>query len=108
MRGWTTFAALALITLLPLGLSAQEEVNAGDTVTVNTLNDRARLCPVPNCGSGEHIARISTDTRLVVEKAREVETGMFCIRWFRVTVHDVTGWISEFSTDVAFDKPKRC
>lgn len=68
----------------------------GPTVTVVTQNDRARLCPQPNCGTGEQLARILTGTTLSVIDSRSVKTGMQENRWYRVRYEGQEGWISEF------------
>lgn len=102
---------LATVGILLLAVTTTmdaQEVVPGDTVQVVTLEDRARLCPDPNCGSGEHIARVPTDVRLAVQDTATVEGGVYCIRWFQVTLAEDTGWLSEFDTDAAPEKPRKC
>lgn len=85
-----------------------QEVVPGDTVQVVTLEDRARLCPAPNCGSGEQLTRVPTETRLVVGDTATVDGGFYCIRWFQVTLGDQTGWLSQFDTAAAPEGPRPC
>lgn len=73
------------------------------TLTVVTTNDRARLCPRPNCGSGEQLARVPTGTTLPILGSRPVSSGMQEIRWYRVRLEGDEGWLSEF--DVNADSP---
>jgi hypothetical protein len=77
------------------------EVKQGDTVSIVTPGTVARLCPYPNCGQNEHIARIPKGTVLQVEGIMEVKSGILAVEWFEVTYKGKRGWISVYDTDKA-------
>lgn len=81
-------------------------------ITIATADDRARLCPQPDCRQGAESARIQTGTSLVVEGTSLVCQPLWDVTWFKVTYQGSSGWVSQFNTDEPEpehrDRPKRC
>lgn len=73
---------------------------AQESLIIVTPRDRARLCPVPNCGEGELVTRIPTGTTLQIMDRRAVPSGPMSVSWFEVHHSGSAGWVSEFDTDL--------
>lgn len=101
MRHFTIQACIILYLSLVLFSSQvlSGEVNQGDKVTIITPDVNARLCPSPNCGSNQHIARIPKGTMLEIQGIMKVKNRMFSVKWFEVTYNGKRGWISIYDTD---------
>lgn len=80
---------------------AAGKAGASDTITVVTVNNRARLCNAPNAGENGTLARINTGTKLKVLDATSVRLPAWNVTWYKVTHKGKTGWVSEFDTDRA-------
>jgi hypothetical protein len=78
----------------------------GEMIKIITLNDRARLCPKPNCEEGEHLLRIPTNTELKVESFVRQRMPLWDVIWYKVTYKGKQGWISEFDTNKAPSQPR--
>lgn len=90
-----TFIIVSLLTAA-LSVSAKQEL----MVKVLTLNDRARLCPNPDCSQDSEIARIKTNSILSVTTTKTVKKGFMKAKWHKVTYDGQTGWISEYNIKV--------
>ncbi|MCE5271966.1 hypothetical protein LLH00_11880 [bacterium] len=78
----------------------QNNIHA-DTITILTIDNRARLCPYAQCGQDEEILRILTGTKLKVEDFIVIEGPMYNVIWYKVKYKGKEGWVSEFDTDKA-------
>lgn len=76
------------------------------TLTVVTLDDRARLCPKPDCEEGQELIRLPTGVVLEVEAQRWIRLPRWDVIWFQVRYEGRRGWVSEFNTDLAPEKPR--
>ena len=72
-----------------------------DTITIVTVNNRARLCPQPNFGQGQELLRIPTGTKLEVLGRSIVQNRLIRATWFKVSYNGKVGWVSQFDTDKA-------
>ncbi|MBW7996248.1 MAG: SH3 domain-containing protein [Candidatus Glassbacteria bacterium] len=77
-----------------------------DTITIVTVDNRARLCPQPNCGQGQELLRIPTGTKLEVQSKTTIRLPAWNVIWYKVTYNGKTGWLSEFDTDKAPAEPR--
>ncbi len=77
-----------------------------DVIRIVTLNNRARLCPKPNCGQGQEILRIPTNTKLEVQSKTFVNLRLWNVIWYEVIYKGKRGWVSEFDTDKAPAQPR--
>ena len=78
---------------------AADKAGASDTITVVTVNNRARLCNAPNAGENGTLGRINTGTKLKVLDTTSVRLPAWNVTWYKVTYKKKTGWVSEFDTD---------
>jgi len=68
----------------------------GQTIEVVTPDDRARVCPYPFCGEGEHIARVKTGSKFEIIDYVKKQWGYA----IEISYKGKVGYISEF--DVKF------
>ena len=94
---------LGILVMLPCVASGvyASDVKQGNKVTIVTPGTVARLCPHPNCGQNQHIARIPKGTILEAQGIMDVKRGILTVKWFEVTYKGKRGWISIFDTDKA-------
>lgn len=76
------------------------------TLTVVTLDDRARLCPKPDCEEGQELARLPTGLVLNVQAEKSIHLPRWEVIWFQVSHEGRRGWVSEFETDLAPQTPR--
>lgn len=76
------------------------------TLTVVTLDDRARLCPKPDCEEGRELARLPTGVVLEVQDERSIRLPRWDVIWFQVSYEERVGWVSEFETNLAPQTPR--
>ena len=76
------------------------------TIRIVTLDNRTRLCPKPNCGQGQEILRIPTNTKLEVQSKISINLGSWNVVWYEVIYKGKKGWVSEFDTDKAPAQPR--
>jgi len=76
------------------------------TIRIVTLDNRARLCPKANCGQGQEILRIPTNTRLEVQSKIFINLRLWDVVWYEVIYKGKKGWVSEFDTDKAPAQPR--
>ena len=81
---------VALLCCTPLAGQAQD-------VTIVTPGQKARLCPTPNCGWYQDIARIPEGTTLAVRGFYTVPSDGFLppVEWYEVTYQGKQGWVSK-------------
>jgi hypothetical protein len=77
------------------------EFKLKDKITIVTAGTVARLCPIPGCGSNQHITRIPEGTVLSIEGIEDFAIGTFKVKWFEVVYKENRGWISIYDTDKA-------
>jgi len=87
-------------------VSKKPLVIALDTIRIVTLNNRARLCPKANCGQGQEIFRIPTNTKLEVQSKISINLNLWNVVWYEVIYKGKRGWVSEFDTDKAPVQPR--
>ena len=75
-------------------------------LTVVTLDDRARLCPKPDCEEGQELARLPTGLVLNVQAEKSIHLPRWEVIWFQVSYEGRRGWVSEFETDLAPQTPR--
>lgn len=78
-------------------------------VTIITPGVTARLCPKPDCGQGQELLRIPENTKLEVTEKTTIRIGgtiKWDVIWYKVKYQNKEGWISEFNTDFAPQKPQ--
>ena len=95
----------------PFSLQANVRVNGSKeqnkiSIKIVTPDNRARLCPRPDCKQGEEIGRIPTNTLLRVESSHTVSFPILDVIWFKVKYQGIEGWVSEFDTDKAPKEPR--
>ena len=88
-------------------LSAKLQVGSGDRITILTAENRARLCPRPDCGEGRELLRMPTNTKLRVLGSYTQHQPIFDVTWYKVKYQEKEGWVSEFNTDKARDVTQR-
>lgn len=76
------------------------------TLTAVTLDDRARLCPKPDCEEGQELARLPTGVVLEVQAERSIRLPRWDVIWFQVSYEGRQGWVSEFETNLAPQTPR--
>jgi len=79
---------------------------AGDVIRIVTPDNRARLCPKPNCAQGQERLRISTNMELKVESSSRYRMPLWDVVWYKVTYRGKQGWVSEFDTNKAPKEPR--
>ncbi len=80
---------------------AELAVRSEDWITILTAENRARLCPRPDCGQDRELLRIPTNTKLRILGTRTVSQPAFNVTWYKVKYQGKEGWISEFNTNKA-------
>ncbi len=88
-------------------VSAELALRSEDWITILTAENRARLCPRPNCGQGKELLRIPTNTQLRVLGSHTQRQPRFDVTWYKVTYQEQEGWVCEFATDKARDVSQR-
>ena len=79
---------------------------AGNVIKIITLENRARLCPNIDCGEGQELLRLPTNTKLKVISSSKQRLPMWNVIWYKVTYKGKQGWVSEFNTDRAPKEPR--
>lgn len=92
------FIGVIINLFLCLSVFAGELPVIGHTIEVVTPDNRARVCPYPFCGEGEHIARIKTGTKFKIIDYVKKQWGYA----IEINYQNKVGYISEF--DVKFIK----
>ncbi len=82
-------------------ISAELAVRNEDWITILTAENKARLCPRPDCGQDRELLRIPTNTKLRILGTRTVSQPAFNVTWYKVKYQGKEGWISEFNTNKA-------
>jgi len=88
-------------------VSAELAVRREGWITILTAENRARLCPRPNCGQGKELLRIPTNTQLRVLGSHTQRQPTFDVTWYKVKYQEKEGWVCEFNTDKARDVSQR-
>lgn len=83
---------------------AARMADAPDVVRI--VEERSRLCPEPDCGQGEEMARLPRGVDFEVEDVAIVRLPRWSVLWFRVTHEGRTGWVSEFNTSASPGEPR--
>jgi len=96
MIKFPVFLALFVLLNLSANISA---VGAEQTITILTVDNRARLCPSPNCAQGAEILRIPTGTKLNIAAMKTTRPPTWGVTWLKVTYKGKTGWVSQYDTD---------
>lgn len=105
-RSIVIIAAIAVVVTLANWLPhAKAEPVGPTTIEIITPNNRARLCPNPGCGQHEHLDRIPTGTKLLVESSSSLGMSKVYVIWYKVMYGGKQGWVSEFDTDAAPANP---
>jgi hypothetical protein len=76
------------------------------TITIVTPDDRARLCPQPDCGQKQELGRLPTGVVLEIRAERRVRLPQWDVIWFQVSYEGRRGWVSEFETDLTPQTPR--
>ena len=79
---------------------------AGEIIKIDTIKNRARLCPNIDCDEGQELLRIPTNTELKVESSSKSRLPLWDVIWYKVTYKNKQGWVSEFNTDKAPKEPR--
>ncbi|NCC04675.1 MAG: hypothetical protein EOM37_11685 [Proteobacteria bacterium] len=90
--------SLIFIICLCSSVLAGELPVIGQSIEIVTPDDRARVCPYPFCGDGEHIARVQTGTKFKIIDYVKKQWGYA----IEINYKGKVGYISEF--DVKFLK----
>jgi len=77
-------------------MAQSDHAVTGDIIKVVTPNNRARICPYPLCGTGEHLARIKTGTKLKVIDF--INKGYAYV--YEVNYKGKVGYISQYDVEV--------
>jgi len=84
---------LVVFTCLTLTINsyAADKTGASDTITVVTVNNRARLCNTPNAGENGTLARINTGTKIKVVDTTSVRLPAWSVTWYKIIHKGKTG-----------------
>ncbi len=79
-------------------------VRTKEFVRIMTVDNRARLCPLPNCGTGEELLRLRTGASYPVLSQKSVSyPGGYSVTWYSVRASGKVGWVSEHDVEVLSD-----
>ena len=95
------FGAALLVLALMAANAFSDDISQGDTVSIVTPGEAARLCPAPKCEDDEKLTHIPEGTRMEIEGIMNVKSGMRDAMWFEVRYKGERGWISIYDTDKA-------
>lgn len=99
-------AWLGICTTSSAGSKKAPVAAVGNVIKIITVENRARLCPKVDCAEGQELLRLPTNTELKVESSSKQRLPMWDVIWYKVTFKGKQGWISEFNTDKAPNKPR--
>lgn len=103
MKYLTVCLVLSLLLISSIEEATSADVRQpGEQFKVTAGQDRARLCPAPDCDDGSHLARLPTGSVHTVLSCRITKLPALDVAWYEVEFNGLNGWVSEFDLE---DRP---
>ena len=103
MKYMTTCLVLSLLSISSIEEATSADVRRlGEQFKVTANQDRARLCPAPDCVEGSHLAKLPTGSVHIVLSCQITKLPALDVAWYEVEFNGLKGWVSEFDLE---DRP---